>query len=169
MLLWTPTICQKSILATISCCIEQGESLSISLWILSRTGAEFLVALSSQLNSSFEKGLLSFSLLVWFACTVFCSSFCLNYKKVESEFCGKDSSASLSHNLLAMLLLTLYFAPLTSRVFNLFESLPFKSLTLAQPYYIGALLLRQLASFSQSSFLFVLARLLNSAIASSTG
>ena len=110
-----------------------GKCYNISLWIFSGPGAEFLVAWIARNNSSFEKGLLQFSLLVWFTCIIFCSSLCFNSKNVESEFCGRDSSASVSPILLAMLWLSFYCcAPLTSRMFTSFGSLPFNCLTLFQ-------------------------------------
>ena len=61
-----------------------------------------------------------------------------------------------------MFLLSLYCAPLTSMMFSFFGFLPFSCLTPFQAWFMGVFLLRKLAYFSRSSFLFFFARVLNS-------
>ena len=68
-----------------------------------------------------------------------------------------------------MLLLSLYCAPLTSRTVTVLVSLPSSFLALFLAWFIDVLQLRELAIFSQSSFLFFWARILNYALFFSTG
>ena len=56
-----------------------GRCFNISLWILSGQGANFFVAWIGLVN--LRKAFSYFSLLVWFTCIVFCSSFCFNATK----------------------------------------------------------------------------------------
>ena len=97
---------------------------------------------------------------------VLCSYFYFNSRKLASFF-FMEKIVRWAYRLFyfAMLLLSLYCAPLTSRFFDFFGSLPFNCLTLFRAWFIGVLLLRELPNFSQSSFLFFLTKLLKSAMA----
>ena len=77
-----------------------------------------------------------------------------------SYFCGKDSTASCSPILMAIILLSLCSAPLTSKMLFFFNCL-----TLFQAWLVGVLLLRELEKLSQCSFFFLLAKLLNCVLA----
>ena len=123
----------------------------------------FFVALIPLVKSSFEKYLLQFSLLVWFTYIDFCYSFCSNSKKVDRSLVVKIARRACPL-IYCWCFYSLCTVPHWVQGCLLFWPLPFYSLYLFQAWFISVLQLSEVASFSQSSFLFCLTKLMNSAL-----